>query len=76
MIATVSPGVNSCEYTLNTLRYADRVRELKKGKKNWGDGMMFTRNNTKMTKEEIEKPKVDSHMKFDYFDVNDKKTHT
>lgn len=37
MIATVSPGINSCEYTLNTLRYADRVRELKKGKKNKRD---------------------------------------
>lgn len=28
MIAMVSPGVNSCEHTLNTLRYADRVKEL------------------------------------------------
>lgn len=28
MIAMVSPGVNSCENTLNTLRYADRVKEL------------------------------------------------
>ncbi|XP_062996447.1 kinesin-like protein KIF2C isoform X3 [Elgaria multicarinata webbii] len=28
MIAMISPGMNSCEYTLNTLRYADRVKEL------------------------------------------------
>ncbi|XP_032016516.1 kinesin-like protein KIF2C isoform X2 [Hylobates moloch] len=28
MIATISPGISSCEYTLNTLRYADRVKEL------------------------------------------------
>ncbi|XP_064625716.1 kinesin-like protein KIF2A isoform X1 [Lineus longissimus] len=28
MIAMVSPGMNSCEHTLNTLRYADRVKEL------------------------------------------------
>nr|prf kinesin-related protein [Xenopus laevis] len=28
MIAMLSPGFNSCEYTLNTLRYADRVKEL------------------------------------------------
>ncbi|XP_078527876.1 kinesin-like protein KIF2C isoform X2 [Lissotriton helveticus] len=28
MIAMISPGLNSCEYTLNTLRYADRVKEL------------------------------------------------
>ena len=24
----VSPSMNSCEHTLNTLRYADRVKEL------------------------------------------------
>ncbi|XP_025108990.1 kinesin-like protein KIF2A isoform X1 [Pomacea canaliculata] len=28
MIAMVSPGMNCCEHTLNTLRYADRVKEL------------------------------------------------
>ncbi|CAK8681302.1 kinesin-like protein KIF2A isoform X3 [Clavelina lepadiformis] len=28
MIATISPGITSCEHTLNTLRYADRVKEL------------------------------------------------
>ncbi|XP_074076639.1 kinesin-like protein KIF2B [Macrotis lagotis] len=28
MIATISPGLNSCENTLNTLRYANRVKEL------------------------------------------------
>ncbi|NXA35988.1 KIF2A protein, partial [Eudromia elegans] len=28
MIATVSPGMRSCEHTLNTLRYANRVKEL------------------------------------------------
>ncbi|EDV23430.1 uncharacterized protein TRIADDRAFT_27679 [Trichoplax adhaerens] len=28
MIATISPGMSSCEHTLNTLRYADRVKEL------------------------------------------------
>lgn len=28
MIAMISPGVQSCEHSLNTLRYADRVKEL------------------------------------------------
>ena len=27
----ISPGVNSCEHSLNTLRYADRVKELAAG---------------------------------------------
>lgn len=31
MIAMLSPGVASCEHTLNTLRYADRVKELGAG---------------------------------------------
>ena len=30
MIGCVSPGSGSCEHTLNTLRYADRVKELRK----------------------------------------------
>lgn len=31
MLANVSPNSSSCEHTLNTLRYADRVKELKRG---------------------------------------------
>lgn len=30
MIGNISPGTSSCEHTLNTLRYADRVKELKR----------------------------------------------
>ena len=30
MIANISPASNCSEHTLNTLRYADRVKELKK----------------------------------------------
>lgn len=32
MFGCVSPGSVNCEYSLNTLRYADRVKELKKEK--------------------------------------------
>eukprot|EP00993_Chasmostoma_nieuportense_P002913 NODE_366_length_2346_cov_10.169896_g341_i0.p1 GENE.NODE_366_length_2346_cov_10.169896_g341_i0~~NODE_366_length_2346_cov_10.169896_g341_i0.p1 ORF type:complete len:649 (+),score=181.53 NODE_366_length_2346_cov_10.169896_g341_i0:129-2075(+) len=32
MIANISPSSGSCEHSLNTLRYADRVKELKEGK--------------------------------------------
>eukprot|EP00667_Euglena_gracilis_P002823 EG_transcript_2827 len=32
MIANISPAASSCEHTLNTLRYADRVKELKEGR--------------------------------------------
>lgn len=28
MIAMISPGLSSCEHTLNTLHYANRVKEL------------------------------------------------
>lgn len=31
MVANISPNSGSCEHSLNTLRYADRVKELKKG---------------------------------------------
>eukprot|EP00239_Pterosperma_sp_CCMP1384_P002961 CAMPEP_0197850796 /NCGR_PEP_ID=MMETSP1438-20131217/16398_1 /TAXON_ID=1461541 /ORGANISM="Pterosperma sp., Strain CCMP1384" /LENGTH=741 /DNA_ID=CAMNT_0043464153 /DNA_START=407 /DNA_END=2632 /DNA_ORIENTATION=+ len=34
MIANISPASGSCEHTLNTLRYADRVKELRQGKGN------------------------------------------
>lgn len=30
MIANISPTQSNCENTLNTLRYADRVKELKR----------------------------------------------
>jgi kinesin family protein 2/24 len=30
MIANISPASNCCEHTLNTLRYSERVKELKK----------------------------------------------
>jgi len=41
MIANVSPGTASCEHTMNTLRYANRVKQLKgadKDRKQGGNG--------------------------------------
>jgi hypothetical protein len=37
-IAMVSPAMGSCEHTLNTLRYADRVKELGAGDPTKADG--------------------------------------
>jgi kinesin family protein 2/24 len=36
MIANISPALSSCEHTLNTLRYSERIKELKKGQKRQG----------------------------------------
>jgi kinesin family protein 2/24 len=41
MIGAVSPGSMSCEHTLNTLRYADRVKELKKSGSGRSDEIMM-----------------------------------
>jgi len=30
MIANVSPHISACEHTMNTLRYADRVKQIKR----------------------------------------------
>jgi len=38
MIGNISPSSSACEHTLNTLRYADRVKELKKGGGGGGTG--------------------------------------
>jgi len=41
MIGNISPNSGSSEHTLNTLRYADRVKELKNS------------NNKKLTRKEL-----------------------
>lgn len=47
MIATVSPSSANCDHTINTLRYADRVKELK-GPSNLGiEGIFSLNSNSK-----------------------------
>ncbi|XP_072543041.1 kinesin-like protein KIF2C isoform X2 [Salminus brasiliensis] len=48
MIAMISPGMTSCDYTLNTLRYADRVKELN------GVSKGVAQENTKLIEESLE----------------------
>ena len=45
MIANISPGNNSSDHTLNTLRYADRVKELKKNSYNKNNNTNFQNTN-------------------------------
>ena len=52
MIATISPSGSNSEHTLNTLRYADRVKELKGGDESINQDMQS------MTLEEATSPKI------------------
>ncbi|KAK6148852.1 hypothetical protein DH2020_016377 [Rehmannia glutinosa] len=44
MISCISPNAGSCEHTLNTLRYADRVKSLSKGNNSKKDVLSSTSN--------------------------------
>lgn len=55
MIANVSPCQSCCEHTLNSLRYADRVKELKKEDRDKADPLMLPRNGINTTKKELKK---------------------
>ncbi|XP_051119042.1 kinesin-like protein KIN-13B [Andrographis paniculata] len=52
MISCISPNAGSCEHTLNTLRYADRVKSLSKGNNSKKDALSSTMN----LKESIARP--------------------
>ena len=54
MIANISPGNNSSDHTLNTLRYADRVKELKKNINSNNDSKHFNINLMKNQSQNIE----------------------
>lgn len=43
MIGNISPSDTNCEYTLNTLRYADRVKELRNDKPKKKDELLLPR---------------------------------
>jgi kinesin family member 2/24 len=60
MIGNISPAEGSCEHTLNTLRYADRVKELKSSTRkvtgnSLADNLMLPRSNNTI-KTDVEKP--------------------
>ena len=55
MIANVSPWASCWEHTLNSLRYADRVKELKREDRERVDPLMLPRNGTNTTKRDIKK---------------------
>ena len=55
MIGNVGPSTNNCEHTLNTLRYADRVKELKNEQRTGGNALMLPRGGGTSTIEIVKK---------------------
>lgn len=70
MIGNISPCIKSSETTFNTLRYADRVKEIKQGtgkKTKKGDELMLARDKNKQTIIEFDKPISDNHIVFEEY---------
>lgn len=70
MIGNVSPCIQSSETTFNTLRYADRVKEIKSGsnkKTKKTDELLLARDKNKQTIIEYEKPISDNHLVFEEY---------
>ena len=59
MIANISPCLSCSEHTLNTLRYADRVKELRKPRHEKENDNANAENHYKLTKKEKEKKLLD-----------------
>jgi|JI9StandDraft_1071089.scaffolds.fasta_scaffold128893_2 hypothetical protein len=66
MIGNVGPGQSCCEHTLNTLRYADRVKELKKDNRDAANALMLPRQGGKSTIEYIKKQDLDIQADLDF----------
>ncbi|XP_034411462.1 kinesin-like protein KIF2C [Cyclopterus lumpus] len=62
MIAMVSPGMASCEYTVNTLRYANRVKELTGNTKASGAAAVQEPMNSSTEEESVEDASVHESM--------------
>lgn len=62
MIGNISPGAGNTEYTLNTLRYADRVKELRKDPKDRSrDELMLPRRAENRVSRPVEEQKLISN---------------
>lgn len=78
MIGNISPVLSSCEHSLNTLRYADRVKELKKDKNErerdvkdaLARQLMLPRMNKNSARMTMPERTVEASLVFENFDVN------
>lgn len=55
MVANIAPAISCCEHTLNTLRYADRVKELKKENRDTSNPLMLPRQATNSRQYELKR---------------------